>query len=82
MSVHFDFIVDDLDAENIMDIMNKEKCCCLEEATWAASQKEPKLVDALKNHAAYIDGLISKMLNTRVAEQRDIDIINRGINES
>jgi hypothetical protein len=72
MSIHFDFTVSDIDAENIIDIINKEKNDCLEEAMWAEYQKELKLAEAFRNHAVYIDELKSKMLNTKVAEQKDI----------
>jgi len=74
--VHFNFTVDDLDAENIMSFVQKAKDECLDKIVRLncerhnASDNRIKVIDSeitwLRNHMDYISELIGKMTNTRV----------------
>jgi hypothetical protein len=57
--VRFEFTLDDVDAENLISILNDEKCRALEKAFDS---------DWYKAHAAYLEDLKQKVLagNTRV----------------
>lgn len=61
--IHFDFTVDDVDAENIMDCIHSEICRIRESAI-----SEPKLVirEALGKHADYLERLKGLMINKSV----------------
>ncbi len=57
--VKFEFTLDDVDAENLISILNDEKCRALEKTLDS---------DWYKAHAAYLEDLKQKVLagNTRV----------------
>ncbi len=68
--IHFDFTVDDVDAENIMDCIHSEICRIRESAI-----SEPKLVvrEWLVNHADYLERLKVLMTNQRVTYDTDLN---------
>jgi|AntAceMinimDraft_5_1070358.scaffolds.fasta_scaffold305754_2 hypothetical protein len=61
--IHFDFVVDDVDAENIMAALQNEVWCSVESAL---STDNEIMIRAYKDTAEYYRGLIIKMKNTRV----------------
>jgi hypothetical protein len=67
MSVHFDFVVSDVDAENILNCMSAAITKCDEEILemWGDKTKE-SYVKWFKAHKEYLLGLTMKMKNTRV----------------
>lgn len=71
--IHFDFKVDDIDAENIMDCISQEICKCNEKAMKALSEGKQSEFDAYNTHADYLKNLKSKMTNTRISENRGCD---------
>ena len=72
MSVRFEFILSDVDASNLMDIIHGAKCAALEKAqdfikpTMSAADQAN--LDWYNGHAEYLEGLKQKVLagNTRV----------------
>jgi hypothetical protein len=69
MSVHFDFVLSDIDAENLFDIINDAKAHCIEQAL--VENRKP-YASAYRKHATYIDGLKKKLKNTRCAHRRNL----------
>jgi hypothetical protein len=69
VSVHFDFVLSDQDAENLMEIIHLEKCNMLTkaiEAQCSTDRSDRAKVKGLRASARYIDSLKKKMLNKRV----------------
>lgn len=67
MAVHFDFVVDDADAENIMDAIRAQSSKCNERIMERqGTSSHPAEILALQNQKRYWQGLIPKMKNTRV----------------
>jgi hypothetical protein len=64
MSVHFDFILSDTDAENLMDFINNEKVRCLERRMESTAQGNKINSDAYLRAAEYVEKLKSKMTNS------------------
>lgn len=64
--IHFDFTVDEVDAENIIDCIHSEICRIRESAI-----SEPKLVirEHLVKHADYLESLKGLMTNRRVKKR-------------
>jgi hypothetical protein len=74
MMVHFDFIVEDVDAENLMwairesALRNDEHIMDYEARTDLTQEQKDSYISWLKANKAYMLGLIEKMNNTRVEE--------------
>jgi hypothetical protein len=68
--IHFDFVVDDIDAENIMGCFQTEinKCNDGIMETYAEIGYCPKAVEVYKSRIRYLKELITKMHNSRVEE--------------
>jgi hypothetical protein len=72
--IHFDFIVEDVDAENLMwairesALRNDEHIMDYEARTDLTQEQKDSYIDWLKANKAYMLGLIEKMTNTRVEE--------------
>ncbi len=62
--IHFDFIVDDADAENIFDCVTDRIVQLREEAMFGKANKAE--AKALMDIAEYLEQLKAKMTNTRV----------------
>lgn len=58
MPIHFDFILDDEDAENLFDALNEQKCISLENRIGV---KDTNISKALKDDANYWDELKGKL---------------------
>jgi hypothetical protein len=65
MAVHFDFILDDADAENLMQWVAMERNHCNSEALHAYALHNKKLAKAYKASAKYVEEVMRKMKNTR-----------------
>jgi hypothetical protein len=72
--IHFDFIVEDVDAENIMwairesALRNDEHIMDYEARTDLTQEQKDSYISWLKANKEYMLGLIEKMTNTRVEE--------------
>jgi hypothetical protein len=72
--IHFDFIVEDVDAENLMwairesALRNDEDIMDYESRTDLTQEQKDSYISWLKANKAYMLGLIEKMTNTRVEE--------------
>ncbi len=72
--IHFDFIVEDVDAENLMwairesALRNDEAIMDYEARTDLTQEQKDSYINWLKANKAYMLGLIEKMTNTRVEE--------------
>jgi hypothetical protein len=72
--IHFDFIVEDVDAENLMwairesALRNDEHIMDYEARTDLTQEQKDSYISWLKANKAYMLGLIEKMTNTRVEE--------------
>ena len=72
--IHFDFIVEDVDAENIMwalrdyALKNDEDIMDYEARKDLTQEQKDSYVNCHKANKAYMLGLIEKMTNTRVEE--------------
>jgi hypothetical protein len=72
--IHFDFIVEDVDAENLMSairesaLRNDMSIMDYETRTDLTREQKDSYIDWLKANKAYMLGLIEKMTNTRVEE--------------
>ena len=68
--IHFDFIVSDVDAENIMSCFQAEIDKCNENivAFYAQMGYCPKAVEPYKSRIEYLKDLKTKMHNSRVEE--------------
>jgi hypothetical protein len=72
--IHFDFIVEDVDAENLMwairesALRNDEHIMDYEARTDLTQEQKDSYISWLKANKAYMLGLIEKMTNARVAE--------------
>ena len=72
--IHFDFIVEDVDAENLMwairksALRNDEDIMDYEARTDLTQEQKDSYISWLKANKAYMLGLIEKMTNTRVEE--------------
>ena len=68
--IHFDFIVDDIDAENIMDAIHSEICRLREEAIqcgeFLPKEKSEHHKKFLLDRADYLEKLKGKMKNESV----------------
>jgi len=68
--VHFDFVVNDVDAENIMDLMQKGIVDChtsiMSSMVENDSAETQSSIDWLNGHIEYLEDLKLKMKNTRV----------------
>lgn len=78
MAVHFEFTLDDVDAENVFNILHKHVTHSrfevqLEDVTQAEK-------DWHKGHADYFEGVISKMLvgNYHVEDVEDVEDVEEG----
>ena len=63
--IHFDFTVDDIDAENIMDCIHTE-ACRMNEA--AAFEEDANKNASYEKHALYLKELMGKMHNKQVGD--------------
>jgi hypothetical protein len=74
MAVHFDFIVDDVDAENIFFSIRNDALKCDEYIMDAMTRKDiseeyrQSTIDAWRASKSYTLGLLELMKNTRVEE--------------
>ena len=69
MSIHFNFIVDDVDAENIMDCISSEICRLRERAgRIRLIENDYYTADAMDGYADYLQTLKSKMTNERIED--------------
>ena len=66
MAIHFDFIVDEIDAENILDCVHSEICRALEEACTALARNDKITRNACQNRADYLKHLKGLMTNKEV----------------
>ena len=72
--IHFNFIVEDVDAENLMwairesALRNDEHIMDYEARTDLTQEQKDSYINWLKANKAYMLGLIEKMTNTRVEE--------------
>jgi hypothetical protein len=72
--IHFDFIVEDVDAENLMwairesALRNDEHIMDYEARTDLTQEQKDSYISWLKANKAYMLGLIEKMTNTRIEE--------------
>ena len=72
--IHFDFIVEDVDAENLMwairesALRNDEAIMGYEARTNLTLEQKDSYISWLKANKEYMLGLIEKMTNTRVEE--------------
>ena len=72
--IHFDFIVDDADAENIMDCVHEQMCKLREDAIIVHVDsnldevKRKAIIKGLRDHADYFEELKKKMTNKRIEE--------------
>jgi hypothetical protein len=72
--IHFNFIVEDVDAENLMwairesALRNDEDIMDYEARTDLTQEQKDSYISWLKANKAYMLGLIEKMTNTRVEE--------------
>ena len=72
--IHFDFIVEDVDAENLMwairesALRNDQHIMDYEARIGLTREQKDSYIDWLKANKAYMLGLIEKMTNTRVEE--------------
>ena len=72
--IHFNFIVEDVDAENLMwairesALRNDEAIMDYMARTDLTQEQKDSYIDWLKANKAYMLGLIEKMTNTRVEE--------------
>ena len=72
--IHFDFIVEDVDAENLMwairesALRNDQHIMDYEARLGLTREQKDSYIDWLKANKAYMLGLIEKMTNTRVEE--------------
>lgn len=66
MSVHFDFVVCDVDAENIMDIMRSAITRNSVAMLKAIQKGDNDSILFLERDTSYIESLIAKMKNTRI----------------
>jgi hypothetical protein len=72
--IHFDFIVEDVDAENLMwairesALRNDEDIMDYEARTDLTKEQKDSYISWLKANKAYMLGLIEKMTNTRIEE--------------
>ena len=64
--VHFDFVMPDVDAEFLMDIIHSRIKHNLVEMIAATANNETSLIAAYKRENAYVEQLIKNMLNKRV----------------
>lgn len=66
MSVHFNFIVDDVDAENIMGLFHSEIVKCHVSIMDCVEDNNKDLEDAYRKQIEYIESLRGKMHNERI----------------
>ena len=72
--IHFDFIVEDFDAENLMwairnsALRNDEAIMDYEARQDLTREQKDSYINWLNSNKAYMLGLIEKMTNTRVEE--------------
>ena len=72
--IHFDFIVEDVDAENLMwairesALRNDEHIMQYMARQDLTQEQKDSYIDWLKANKAYMLGLIEKMTNTRIEE--------------
>jgi hypothetical protein len=72
--IHFDFIVEDVDAENLMwairnsALRNDEAIMDYEARTDLTQEQKDSYISWLKANKEYMLGLIEKMTNTRIEE--------------
>jgi uncharacterized protein YpmB len=67
--IHFDFILEDADAENLIGILRKQVTLNHVQLIKCFDKGEvPSVIDAYEKENKYIEYLISKMKNTRIDE--------------
>jgi hypothetical protein len=72
--IHFDFIVEDVDAENLMwairesALRNDEHIMDYEARTDLTQEQKDSYISWLKANREYMLGLIEKMTNTRIEQ--------------
>jgi hypothetical protein len=72
--IHFDFIVEDVDAENLMwairesALRNDEHIMKYMARTDLTQEQKDSYINWLNSNKAYMLGLIEKMTNTRIEE--------------
>ncbi len=72
--IHFDFIVEDVDAENLMwairesALRNDEHIMDYEARTDLTQEQKDSYIKYFKDGKAYMLGLIEKMTNTRIEQ--------------
>lgn len=65
--IHFDFIMEDVDAENLMSLFNTAIGNNNQQIMKAMVKKEPQeVIDAYNRDIEYLKGLKLQMTNTRV----------------
>ncbi len=70
--IHFDFVMEDVDAENLMwairesALRNDEEIMDYESRGDLTKEQKESYIDWLKANKAYMLGLIEKMTNTRI----------------
>lgn len=67
--IKFEFVVDDIDVENIMGIMWGAVCKCdIDIMNEMVGSNDPKTIQWYRDHQQYLKELMSKMKNYRVDE--------------
>lgn len=75
MAVHFDFILSDLDAENMMAFISGEKGRIEAALLEAVAKKDKSQIKALRESYKYVDEIISKMKNKRLNIKTPLKIV-------
>ncbi len=60
--IRFEFTLDDVDAENLISILNDEKCRALEKVTDCLAQGSKDHANWYKAHSTYLEHLKQKIL--------------------
>jgi hypothetical protein len=75
MAIHFDFMLSDLDAENMMAFISTEKGRIDAAIIDAIADNNKPVVEALREASIYVDEIISKMYNRRVKIEGPLKIV-------
>ncbi len=69
--IHFDFIVDDCEAETIMHLIHSEiPNCCEKIMDYMEEDNTEPEIQYYRNRIKYIENLLEKMSNTRVEPEK------------
>ena len=76
MAVHFDFMMDDIDAQRLMTFLNTAKCSFLKKATKLAKAGDTENIHLMEELADGVDELTERMTNTHVSHPTERDIVS------